>query len=146
MSARTVHACAVAFGRDGGVLIEGPSGSGKSALALALVDCGALLVADDRTVVFARDGSLYARAPRAIAGLIEVRGLGVMRLPALRLARIRLVLGLGSAMPPRLPEPATCIRLGCELPFLAAVAGSAAFAAGLARALAGRPDPDRTAI
>lgn len=149
MSAALIHASTVAFGPQGGVLIEGPSGSGKSGLALALVAQGADLVADDRTVIFAQGAALYARAPAAIAGLIEVRGLGLIRLAVRRLARIRLVLTLGAEGVARLPDPATCRRLGCDLPVLA-VAGDpgAALARGLALRLAsGRaPDPGLAAV
>jgi HPr kinase/phosphorylase len=135
VSGAIVHASTVAFGPFGGVLIEGASGSGKSALALALVAEGADLVADDRTVIFAQGAALYARAPAAIAGLVEVRGLGLIRQAARRLARVRLVLTLGAAAP-RLPDPATCRRLGCDLPHLAAAARpGTAFARGLARHL-----------
>jgi HPr kinase/phosphorylase len=149
VTAAVIHASAVAFGPAGAVLIEGPSGSGKSALALALIGAGADLVADDRTVIFAQGGVLYARAPAAIAGLVEVRGLGVIRLAARRLARVRLVLALGAEAPPRLPPAATCRRLGCELPFLAAAARPGpALALGLARQItSGRAaDPALAAV
>lgn len=138
MSAGAVHASAVAFGPEGGVLIEGPSGSGKSHLALLLVGQGADLVADDRTILFARDGALYARAPGPLAGLVEVRGLGLVRLAARRLARVRLVVTLGGPAPARMPEPATCRRLGVEIAHLAGEARGA-LARGLAAALRGRP-------
>jgi len=127
-----VHASTVAFGPDGGVMIEGPSGSGKSGLALRLIDLGAELVADDRTLLFARGDALYARAPRPIAGLIEARGLGILRLAARRLAQVRLVVDLGDGgAAPRLPAPQSCQRLGRTVPRLAARPG-----AGLATALA----------
>jgi serine kinase of HPr protein (carbohydrate metabolism regulator) len=61
-----------------GALIEGPSGVGKSDLALRALDQGFVLVADDRTLVFVSNGALYGRAPDPLAGLIEVRGLGVL--------------------------------------------------------------------
>ena len=78
--------------RDGaGVLLVGGSGVGKSDLALRLLDRGFQLVADDRVDV--EDG--VARAPAALAGLIEVRGLGLLRLPYLAMARLRLVAQLG---------------------------------------------------
>jgi serine kinase of HPr protein (carbohydrate metabolism regulator) len=73
-----IHASTVAFGRDGGIVILGPSGAGKSTLALRLIATGAQLVADDRTIVLAHAGRLYARAPRRIAGRIEARGLGIL--------------------------------------------------------------------
>ena len=61
-----------------GALIEGPSGVGKSDLALRALDQGFVLVADDRALVFVSGGRLYGRAPQALAGLIEARGQGVL--------------------------------------------------------------------
>lgn len=146
MSAAVLHASAVAFGPAGGVLIEGPSGSGKSTLALALIAAGADLVADDRTLVFAQGGALYARAPRTIAGLIELRGLGLLRRAARGLARLRLVVTLGAPDAPRLPAPATCRRSGIEVAHLVVAGhGGPGLARGLA-ALIARPDPDRAAL
>jgi len=95
--------------RDGhGVLLLGPSGSGKSDLLLRLVDRGFALVADDQVEV--EDG--VARAPAALAGLIEVRGLGVLRLPWVASAPLALAVVLGEGEGERLPEPARDPRLG----------------------------------
>jgi serine kinase of HPr protein (carbohydrate metabolism regulator) len=79
LSAETVHASTVAL--DGrAVLISGPSGSGKSDLALRLIDRGFSLVSDDQTIV-KRDGDrLIATAPPTIAGKIEVRGIGIVQM------------------------------------------------------------------
>jgi HPr kinase/phosphorylase len=76
-----VHASCVALGQKG-VLLLGISGSGKSDLALRLIHDGWRLVADDRTVLTLEKGALKAAAPAAIRGLIEVRGLGIVHLPA----------------------------------------------------------------
>jgi serine kinase of HPr protein (carbohydrate metabolism regulator) len=77
LSAETLHASTVA--KDGrAVLITGPSGSGKSDLALRLLDRGFTLVSDDRTVVKKVGGRLLATAPPTIAGKMEVRGLGIL--------------------------------------------------------------------
>jgi HPr kinase/phosphorylase len=87
-----------AFGAppDAGVLLKGPSGSGKSDLALRLIDRGGMLVADDRTELF-RDGTaLAARAPCALAGLLEIRGVGILELPYAASAKITLVVELVS--------------------------------------------------
>lgn len=100
-----IHATCVAFD-EGGVLLRGPSGAGKSDLALRLIDRGARLVADDRVDLDRRAcGGLRARPPAALAGLIEVRGLGILRVPFVAEARIALIVDL---MPreqvERLPE------------------------------------------
>jgi serine kinase of HPr protein (carbohydrate metabolism regulator) len=74
-----------------GVLIEGPSGVGKSDLALRALDSGFRLVADDRTLVFASGGRPYGKAPEALAGLLEIRGLGVVAQPAIPACEIVLL-------------------------------------------------------
>ena len=80
LSSETLHAsCVVIGGRA--VLIEGPSGSGKSDLALRLIDRGAKLVSDDYTIVRRVQGKLVATAAPNIAGLIEVRGIGLVAMP-----------------------------------------------------------------
>ena len=94
-----IHASCVV--RDGhAVLLLGPPGSGKSDLALRLLGEGFMLVADDRVEV--EDG--VARAPAALAGLLEVRGLGILRLP--HAARARLALAVVLERGSRLPHPA----------------------------------------
>ena len=109
MSAPTVHASAVVVG-EAGVLIRGPSGAGKTTLALALArearraGLFARLVADDRVRLTAIHGRLIAEAPDAIAGLAEIRGLGVVAEPHCPAAVVRLVIDLGAA-PLRSPEP-----------------------------------------
>lgn len=116
---RNLHASTVAFGPRAGVLILGPSGSGKSRLALALIEAGAELVADDQTLITPLDGALYARAPRTIAGRLEVRGLGLIRLLPRRLARVALIIDLGAPPPARLPMPQRSVIVGIALPCLA---------------------------
>ena len=74
-----IHATCVAL-PEGGVLLRGVSGAGKSDLALRLIDSGARLVADDRTELSRGGDRLIARAPATIVGLIEVRGVGILRL------------------------------------------------------------------
>lgn len=80
LSSETLHASCVAIGGRA-VLIEGLSGSGKSDLALRLIDRGAVLVSDDYTIVRRSTGTLTASAPPNITGLIEVRGIGLVALP-----------------------------------------------------------------
>lgn len=95
------HASAVAL--DGrGVLILGPSGSGKSSLALQMIGQGAVLIADDQVELTRRDDAVIAAAPAAIAGLIEARGVGLIRAPWAA-APLALVVDLGRAEPDRLP-------------------------------------------
>lgn len=111
-----MHASAVAFGPDGGVLITGPSGAGKSALALALIECGAQLVADDQTLIIRSGPAVFARAPRAIAGLIEARGFGLIRLHPRPLTRLRLVIDLARPETRRMPPDETRTIAGIPLP------------------------------
>jgi serine kinase of HPr protein (carbohydrate metabolism regulator) len=92
--------------KDAGVLLLGKSGSGKSDLALRLLERGAKLVADDRVELFARDGLLMARAPETLDGLIEVRGAGIIAQTALPEARIALVAEMmKTGNVPRHPQP-----------------------------------------
>jgi HPr kinase/phosphorylase len=128
-----LHATCVQIGAAG-VLLLGPSGSGKSDLALRLIDAGALLVADDQVEVERRGERLLGRAADALAGLIEVRGVGILRMrhcaqspidlavelvPVARLARLPETLGyslLGVELPrlrldPRAPSAAARVRL-----------------------------------
>ena len=99
-----------------GVLIEGPSGAGKSDLALRCLQLGFRLVADDRVLIWTSGGRLFGRAPEPLAGLMEVRGLGVMATPALAFAPIALVVRLGAAE--RMPDRETVKHLGVERPLL----------------------------
>jgi HPr kinase/phosphorylase len=79
-----------------GVLILGASGAGKSSVALQLLAMGAKLVADDRVDLFEQDEVLWACAPASLAGLIEVRGLGIVTLPHATGARVALAVQLGA--------------------------------------------------
>ena len=114
-------------------LIRGPSGSGKSRLAWALIDAAASglirfarLVADDRVELTARHGRLLVRPAEALAGLIEIRGLGIRRVPHEPLAVVGLLVELGQAEAERLPDPArTQAEIACiALPRLAVAAGA----------------------
>ena len=94
MAEANIHAGCVAIGSQG-VLLLGKSGTGKSDIALQLIDRGAKLVADDRTILFAEKGTLHARAPASIEGLLEIRGLGIVAFPVRPKVRIALVVRLG---------------------------------------------------
>jgi serine kinase of HPr protein (carbohydrate metabolism regulator) len=89
----TVHGTAVLVGASG-VLIRGESGTGKSALALALIERGGRLIADDRLTLSNCNGRLVASAPRATAGLVELRGRGLLSLPHEQSGVIRLVVDI----------------------------------------------------
>lgn len=99
-----VHATCVEI--DGhGVLLRGPSGSGKSDLALRLINEGGHLVADDYTILESREDHLLAAAPPNTAGIMEVRGVGLVKVGGVAVARVQLVVDL---VPPeeveRMPE------------------------------------------
>jgi serine kinase of HPr protein (carbohydrate metabolism regulator) len=109
----TLHATAVQI--DGrAVLLLGRSGSGKSDLALRLIDRGARLIADDRVIV---DGGIAA-CPPTTQGKLEVRGIGIVTMPAAPPAPIALAVDLDTA-PERLPEPATRDIGGRPVPVIA---------------------------
>jgi serine kinase of HPr protein (carbohydrate metabolism regulator) len=116
----TVHASCVAIGGRG-VLLAGRSGAGKSDLALRLVDRGAVLVSDDYTELRAVGRSLLARAPAAIAGKIEMRGVGILEMPAAEQVPICLCADLDRP-PERLPEPAMIRLAGLDIPLVALAA------------------------
>ena len=114
-----VHAMAIAIDRRA-VLLRGPSGAGKSDLALRLIDGGAHLVADDQ-VELRRAGELViVRAPAAIAGLIEVRGIGIVQVEPLAEAALAMCVDLvSSAEVERLPEIRSEDVLGLAVPAIA---------------------------
>ncbi len=109
-----LHATCVAFAKRG-VLILGPSGSGKSGLGLHLMALGARLVADDRTIVTAKVGTLIASSPPAIRGLIEARGVGLIHAETETSAPIALVVDLGQAETDRLPPFRRITLCGIDL-------------------------------
>jgi HPr kinase/phosphorylase len=110
-----VHASCVALADGRGVLILGPSGSGKSALALRLIALGAMLVADDRTIVTARKDALHAACPDTLRGRIEARGVGILSAPALPFATLKLAVDLGRTETERLPRRHLLTLLGTPL-------------------------------
>jgi HPr kinase/phosphorylase len=141
-----VHATAVAI--DGhAVLLRGPSGCGKSDLGLRLIDAGARLVADDQSELCRDGATLVVRAPATIRGLLEVRGLGIVRLEPLAAAPVALVADLVAAdRVERLPERRRARILGLALPLIAVAPFEAAAAAKLRLALRAFTAPDVAAI
>jgi serine kinase of HPr protein (carbohydrate metabolism regulator) len=100
-----------------GVLLRGPSGSGKSDLALRLIDAGGRLVADDYTDVSEVAGRLVATAPPKVHGLLEVRGIGIIRLQAKPSARLIACVDLVPIDKiERMPVPEDVRILGVSLP------------------------------
>jgi HPr kinase/phosphorylase len=111
--AASVHASAVMVG-DRAVLIRGPSGAGKSRLAFDLILAGrggqiapTVLVGDDRVQLEASGGQLVVRPARQLAGLIEIRGLGIRRCDFVEQAIVSMVIDLSAADAERLPPPET---------------------------------------
>jgi len=130
------HASLIARRVDGlwrGVLIEGPSGSGKSDLALRALDQGFRLVADDRVLVWADGGRLYGRAPDTLSGLIEARGVDVLKVQPVAFCEIILLARLQS--PERIPDPATETILGLSAPLVEVAPFETSAPAKLSRAM-----------
>ena len=134
------------IGRNGrGVIIRGPTGSGKSALALRALTTPMKLpgepndvtfdfVSDDQTEIRRSGGRLIARAPEAIRGLIEVRGIGIVTWPALADVAICLVVDISATPTERLPMPddQTCRLLDVAVPRIDILGSEASALAKLA--------------
>ena len=117
ISSETRHASCVAIAGHA-ILIEGRSGSGKSDLALRLIDRGAVLVSDDYTVVRRRNGQLFASPPANIAGQIEVRGVGIVAMTHVEDVPVALTVRTDMAVD-RLPEEHAAVSVaGCQLPLI----------------------------
>lgn len=117
MTLGTIHASCVAM--DGrGLLLLGRPGAGKSTLALELIALGSELVADDRLALSAEDGALIARPPPRLAGLIEARGIGLLRPPFLSRARLALALDLDREETERSPPRRQIFLNGIALPLI----------------------------
>ena len=118
MTRINLHATAVSWSGVA-LLLRGPSGAGKSDLALRLIDQGAVLIADDRVDLRCEEGVLFASPPSALAGLIEARGVGLLRLPYIADVPVGWVVDLVAATEvERMPMPETAVLLGVSLPLV----------------------------
>ena len=133
LSSENLHASCVAI--DGrAVLIGGPSGSGKSDLALRLLDRGFTLVSDDRTIVH-RDGPrLVASAPETNKGKLEIRGIGIVEMATVQIVPLALVVELTSDIE-RLPDDSERLILGIGVPLIGVDAMTASAASKVSVAL-----------
>jgi HPr kinase/phosphorylase len=137
-----VHGTTVAVG-DHAMLLRGPSGSGKSDLALRLIDAGGRLVADDQSRLWREGDAILVRAPEPIAGLIEARGIGILRVDAVPMARLALIADLVAPQHiERLPEPSSETIFGLAIPVVAIAPFEASAAIKLRLALGAIIDPE----
>ncbi len=120
VGSQLLHATAVVIGGRG-VLLTGASGAGKSDLALRLIDRGAILLADDYVELADERGVLVATAPQATAGLIEIRGIGLVPCEHLPKGAVALVVDLDTP-PDRMPEPGHQMLCGHRVPAVALAA------------------------
>jgi serine kinase of HPr protein (carbohydrate metabolism regulator) len=117
-----VHATAVAI-EGAAILLRGPPGAGKSDLALRLIDDGARLVADDQTLLRRANDRVLVQAPATIAGLLEVRGVGIVRVDSLDEAPLALIVDLvPSEQVERIPDNRSEVVLGLAFPLIALAA------------------------
>jgi serine kinase of HPr protein (carbohydrate metabolism regulator) len=111
----SIHATCVAYG-DIGILLRGASGSGKSSLAFRLIEDGATLVADDRVYMCRKNNTLHASCPPPLIGRLELRGLGLVRLPSVNETPVNLVCDMVDPDEvERLPARRWCEYLECRV-------------------------------
>ena len=134
LSSENLHAsCVASDGRA--ILISGPSGSGKSDLALRLIDRGFSLVSDDRTIVRKEGAKLVASAPQTIKGKLEIRGVGIVDMDSIQDVPVALIVELTSDIQ-RLPDDSReRLILGTGVPLIGVDALTASAPAKVAIAL-----------
>ncbi len=118
MSRELLHATAVAINGNG-VLLSGPSGSGKSDLALRLIDRGAILISDDGVLVDSDGPLIMLRTAPNIAGMIEMRGVGIIKMSFADGVPLRLAVALDRSAERLPPEGLTKKIAGCDVAYLA---------------------------
>ena len=117
MNLKRIHSTSVVID-DNGVLILGDSGSGKSDLALRLIDNGATLISDDISICRKNSNNIYLYCPPEIKGLLEVREIGIITVPFVERIKLRLVVNLKSNNNERFPKN-SCFRiLGIKIPII----------------------------
>lgn len=117
MNLKRIHSTSVVID-DNGVLILGDSGSGKSDLALRLIDNGATLISDDISICRKNLNNIYLYCPPEIKGLLEVREIGIITVPFVEKIKLRLVVNLKSNNNERFPKD-SCFRiLGIKIPII----------------------------
>ena len=117
MNLKRIHSTSVVID-DNGVLILGDSGSGKSDLALRLIDSGATLISDDISICRKNLNNIYLYCPPEIKGLLEVREIGIITVPFVERIKLRLVVNLKSNNNERFPKD-SCFRiLGIKIPII----------------------------
>lgn len=117
MNLKRMHSSSVVID-DNGVLILGDSGSGKSDLALRLIDNGATLISDDISICRKNSNNIYLYCPPEIKGLLEVREIGIITVPFVERIKLRLVVNLRSKNNERFPKDNSFRILGIKIPLI----------------------------
>ena len=115
MNLKRIHSTSVVID-DNGVLILGDSGSGKSDLALRLIDNGATLISDDISICRKNSNNIYLYCPPEIKGLLEVREIGIITVPFVERIKLRLVVNLNSNNNERFPKDTSFRIMGIKIP------------------------------
>ena len=117
MNSKRIHGTSIALGENG-LLITGESGSGKSDLALRLIDSGATLISDDQTICMKKETSIYLFSMEKIYGLIEIRGIGLMKVPYIENIKLSMIIHLVDKEIDRLPKIRKKKLLGLNIPLI----------------------------